>query len=1512
MLEGGIADKLGNEYEIRWALVEALRVLLGQADEIRLEPFNEHAKGLEFRITANGVDEWHQCKRRLSNGSWTIKALIDAGVLQAFAGKLVKPNTECVFVSSDPAPAFETLLEKARLAEIASDFYGDGGIGKGDRKELDVLSPVWGVDSDTLFYWLKRCRVEVTSDTSLMRRLEYMCGVLFRTPYRDVINGLIRFLTGNLGQRLTTDRLRQAVADLGIELRAQLDASLDAKFSYATDEYLASLSPKIGGIDLPVPGLDEIVRIAHDGEQPVTLVAGGAGSGKSVVLERIITAAREKGVPVLAFRIDRYLETQTLEDLGRQLLGHDSSPVAAFGSRFAAQPTLLVIDQVDAVSEASGRSGRMRDLFFEMVRQSHLFPHMRVVAACRSYDLDRDTRLEQLGKARLVHSLRLKPLDWSEAIRPLLEKLGIDEKSLTSRSRDVLTLPINLRLFVSIAEAGERADGELSSTRLFDHLLEIRERDLRQARVQWTALEAMGTIAQSMSDNQELTAPRAVLDRFPGAVDALSSAGLATAIGGKLQFVHESFFDHTFSRRFVTSQQTVHSILTQDAQRLFRRTQVRQIFSRLRDSGGRNYLSNLREVMGAADIRYLVKDAIAYWLSDVDNPTEAERVLVQAWFVSGSLQEKLARIVFNGRNWLPILMESGILGGLIRDGGDRKVLGLWILRKGAAAYSERVAEYLRNWWREDPTVHGRELVQWFERLYPDDSIEPLEALYGEVIAAIPASEMREDFWANFDLGSWVHKSGLRGTRILDLWLKTWMAAYPDLHPFGELNHSRNNYWVGKLAEKHPEDLLKAMVPAFAEAIRREQKAFDSGTLRYKTIRPPHYRHDQEDLRSVIKALETLAANAPDRVVPFLDMFGDWEDVGLFVNLRAISANGAGLAHRLLPLLSRDQIFKIGDGGGDWRQFANAAAAAAPYLGRLDRAKLEEAVLAYRPEYDWAREYLCRFKAGELFQIPPKPNEYIINQLNISGRDQRAILSTIGSDQLSPRAQARLNELNRKFEGQPLPDVYGIRGGNVRSPIAPEKAQLMTDLQWLSAMRKYDGDERHVYHQDWVFGGARELAMSLQLLVKEEPERFVALLERLTPDVCENYVEAVISGLRESGADGPLVARAIKSAMRWQAADFGRTICWTVQRHPSAALDPEILSIVMRIAAEGSASDTAVRTINPSKVERKREAARELLEGDGDLSSSGINGERGAAYEALSNILWEFESTFSPILDLLERRIEGEPLGSVRLCMAHVINAVGKYAPDRSMEMLRLLVKQDPRVVQGHAAQHTLGWAAHRFPDVVAQVSIDLQGSETPALRAHGHFLESLLALLDNERNASFIAGFEVSTLRRQIAGYRGAANLSSDSCGDRAAGWLFQLFNDSDRLVRQDTVDIEWGDVLDGDRDRSDLVSLFINSIAFDENSGRLMRALESRVSQFPALTFAAVDRVMELSGGWTDADRQGNYSTLYHLSRVLIELYRYAEIGSAYERKILDIFDNYLASDVHDIRDEIGAYERH
>ncbi len=81
--------------------------------------------------------------------------------------------------------------------------------------------------------------------------------------------------------------------------------------------------------------------------------------------------------------------------------------------------------------------------------------------------------------------------------------------------------------------------------------------------------------------------------------------------------------------------------------------------------------------------------------------------------------------------------------------------------------------------------------------------------------------------------------------------------------------------------------------------------------------------------------------------------------------------------------------------------------------------------------------------------------------------------------------------------------------------------------------------------------------------------------------------------------------------------------------------------------------------------------------------------------------------------------------------------------------------------------------------------------------------------------------------------------------------------------------------------------------------------------SQWPDLTFDAVDRVLTQFGGWTGNQCNGHYSTMHHLSRVLIELYRSAPSGSARQKKLLNQFDRYLVHNEFDLRSELAAYER-
>ena len=171
-------------------------------------------------------------------------------------------------------------------------------------------------------------------------------------------------------------------------------------------------------------------------------------------MSRIVAAGRALCWPTSWLQIDRFLSIQTIEEVGRAIFGREESPVGVLGNRHGHRETLLIIDQIDAVSEASGRSGRIREQLFRIITDSHYFPHMRVVVACRTYDLEHDSRLKQLAQSPYTHSMTLKPLEWDAVVQPVLNRLELGAREFSEGERRMLAVPINLKMFAKSEQIG--------------------------------------------------------------------------------------------------------------------------------------------------------------------------------------------------------------------------------------------------------------------------------------------------------------------------------------------------------------------------------------------------------------------------------------------------------------------------------------------------------------------------------------------------------------------------------------------------------------------------------------------------------------------------------------------------------------------------------------------------------------------------------------------------------------------------------------------------------------------------------------------------------------------------------------------------------------------------------------------------------------------------------------------------------------------------------------------------
>ena len=170
MFPGGIADKLGNEYERQWAVRNLLHVISGSAVAIRYEGITTPFRGFEFQVCRPDHSEWHQTKINAPHTNWTPNALDKEGVLNAMRQRLAADGAaRCIFVSQDPSKTMRELCARARTANDVHEFLN--AVSKKDRENFGLIQDkYWEVGAVTAFQWLSRCEFRTESTPSLEDR----------------------------------------------------------------------------------------------------------------------------------------------------------------------------------------------------------------------------------------------------------------------------------------------------------------------------------------------------------------------------------------------------------------------------------------------------------------------------------------------------------------------------------------------------------------------------------------------------------------------------------------------------------------------------------------------------------------------------------------------------------------------------------------------------------------------------------------------------------------------------------------------------------------------------------------------------------------------------------------------------------------------------------------------------------------------------------------------------------------------------------------------------------------------------------------------------------------------------------------------------------------------------------------------------------------------------------------------------------------------------------------------
>ena len=223
---------------------------------------------------------------------------------------------------------------------------------------------------------LRRIRVVLIDQATLAETVEQRLIAYFSrsdgkaVEAADERRALAEFVLTKLGVPLTGQDILDFLRSRGVarwdpltkpDVRRAVENSVEHFLRIANEDLIN------GQPILRVETDTAIGELLNAGNSKSVLISGNAGLGKSCVMAQIVDRLRSN-LAVLAVRLDELEGVHSTAELG-STLGLDGSPVTALAGIADGRPCVLVVDQLDAVSELSGRKSLLWDVFQRFARK---------------------------------------------------------------------------------------------------------------------------------------------------------------------------------------------------------------------------------------------------------------------------------------------------------------------------------------------------------------------------------------------------------------------------------------------------------------------------------------------------------------------------------------------------------------------------------------------------------------------------------------------------------------------------------------------------------------------------------------------------------------------------------------------------------------------------------------------------------------------------------------------------------------------------------------------------------------------------------------------------------------------------------------------------------------------------------------------------------------------------------------------------------------------------------------
>lgn len=397
---------------------------------------------------------------------------------------------------------------------------------------------------------------------------------------------------------------------------------------------------------------------------------------------------------------------------------------------------------------------------------------------------------------------------------------------------------------------------------------------------------------------------------------------------------------------------------------------------------------------------------------------------------------------------------------------------------------------------------------------------------------------------------------------------------------------------------------------------------------------------------------------------------------------------------------------------------------------------------------------------------------------------------------------------------------------------------MTDDQWLRAIAKYEQDGPTLTEQGAPRGGASQLAELLGERTKQEAARFARLGLRIPTEANPVYLSRILIALRESTVDDDLKCDICAKAYSASRQHLGREIAGLLETFENP-LPSSAIEMLAWLATEHP---------NPECEGWREGASGGGVYFGGDIYTNGINTTRGSAAGAIRKLIVKDAAYVAPFRATIDRMIHDQSVAALS-CVAGVIGAVANHDVDLGMSLFHRTNLTEDRLL---ATPYIDAFIRHRlqdrFDDLEPLINRMLRASDSDVQEAGARM--AALAVLHGHAAADLVSEALEGTAHHRLGLARVAStNIASSECRTWCEAQLPVLFNDDSREVRREAASC-FGRLSERRLDTyADLISVFLDSEAFSEDSSSILRTLERSSGRLPGIVCVVCHRFLERFG---------------------------------------------------------------